>query len=217
MRIQMYRKIWGLKQLEKMQFPCPPYVVIDIAKDTPLDVKEYVLRKIGQIGIPIVKNDRIGVTIRVSLPDDLDKLAKHGGLHVTDEKEVLKKVLEKHQQYKPDGKVIVQHTVDARCSGTVLKEIDQAIIEAIFGDAPPLLEGDVTNYEKWVFHLKPGSWKKERTYKLGNKEAVVLTQGTLQLFEKYIKTMPDYTYLEWSISKNGKLYLYEYYPLTGTL
>lgn len=213
----MHKKIWGLKQLEKMQFPCPPYVVIDITNDAPSNVNEYVLRKIRQIGVPIIKNDRIGVTIRVSLPGDLDKLAKHGGLHVTDEKEVLKKVLDRYQQYKPDGKVIVQHTVDARCSGAVLKESDHATVEAIFGDAPPLLEGEVTSYEKWVFHLKPGSWKKERTYKLGNKEAVVLTQETLQLFEKYIKTMPDYTYLEWSTSKNGKLYFYEYYPLTGIL
>jgi len=212
----VHKKIWGLRQLEKMQFPYPPYVVIDVVGDAPTNIKEYMLKKIREVGIPQVKDDRIGVTIRVSLPGALDKLAKHGGLHVADEKEVLKRILEKHQQYKPDEKVIVQHTVDARCSGTVLKESGQATIEAILGDAPPLLEGEATSYEKWVFHLKTRMWEKERTCRLENREVVVLTPECLELFEKYIKSVPDHTYLEWSISKNGKLYFYEYYSLKET-
>jgi len=209
----MYRKIWGLKQLEKMQFPYPPYVVIDISGDAPTDVREYVLRKIREVGIPHIKDDRIGVTIRVSMPGDLDKVAKHGGLHVTGEEEVLKRVLEKHQQYKPHGKIIVQHTVDARCSGTILKEKECITAEAIFGDAPPLLEGNVTNYEKWSFFLKIGRWKKERSYRYGDKEVAILTLKELQTFEGYVQPLPCHTYLEWSISNSGNLYFYEYCKL----
>jgi hypothetical protein len=206
----MYRKIWGLKQLEKMQFPYPPYVVIDISGDAPTDLKEYISRKVKECGIPHAKGDRVGVTIRVSVPGDLDKLTKHGGLHVIDEGEVLKRVLEKYMHYGPRAKVVVQHTVDARCSGTILKESDHAVIEAIFGDAPPLLEGKITNYEKWLFYVKTRGWKKEKACLLEGEEVTVLTLENLELFEKYIKNLPNYTYLEWSISQNDKLYFYEY-------
>jgi hypothetical protein len=199
-----------------MQFPYPPYVIIDIVGDAPTNIEEYILKKVREVDIPQVKDDRIGVTIRVSLPGASDKLARHGGLHVVDEKEVLKRILEKHQQYKPNEKVIVQHTVDARCSGTVLKESGQVTIEAILGDAPPLLEGEATSYEKWILYLKTGKWEKGRTYRLENREVVVLTSEHLELFEKYIKSVPNHTYLEWSISKNGKLYFYEYYSLKET-
>lgn len=209
----MYKKILGLKRLEELSFPYPPYVVIDITGDAPLDVKEYVLRKVKEVGIPQLENDRMGVTIRVSMPGGLDKLAKHGGLHIMDEKEVLRRVLGKYQQYGPRSKIVVQHTIDARCSGTVLKENDFSIVEAIFGDAPPLLEGETVRYEKWVFHLKNRKWAKERTYTLEGREAPVLTLESLEVFENCIKALPDYTYLEWSISKSGKFYFYEYYPL----
>lgn len=209
----MYKKIWGLGQLERMQFPIPPYTVIDIAGDAPLDVNEYVLNKIREIGIPLLKDDRMGVTIRVSLPGALDKLGKHGGLHIMDEKEVLRRVLGKHQQYGTRSKIVVQHTIDARCSGTVLKENDFSIVEAILGDAPPLLEGETVNYEKWIFHLKTWRWEKEKKHMWENKEATVLTPKNLELFEKYIRNLPTNAYLEWSISKSGKLYFYEYHTL----
>lgn len=211
--MEMYKKIWGLRQLEKFGFPYPPYQVIDISSDKPVDIEEYVLRKIRQVGIPHIKDDRIGVTIRVSMPGTLDKLAKHGGLHVTEEKEVLKRVLEKYQQYKPDGKIVVQHTVDARCSGTILKENGHITVEAIFGDAPALLEGEVTNYEKWVLLLKPKRWKKEKTYMCDEKEMAVLTFKDIDILEGYVKTLNGNTYLEWSIAKNGKVYFYEYCKL----
>ena len=196
-----------------MGFPIPPYQVIDISGDKPGDIEEYVLRKIRQVSIPHVENDRIGVTIRVSMPGALDKFAKHGGLHITKEKEVLRRVLEKHQQHKPDGKVVVQHTVDARCSGTILKEREYAVVEAIFGDAPPLLEGVANNYESWVFLLESKRWKKEITHGHGDEEKAVLTTEDLKLFEDCIKTILSNTYLEWSISKGGKFYFYEYLKL----
>jgi len=44
-------------------------------------------------------------------------------------------------------KIIIQHTVDSKCSGTVVQNSKNILIEAIPGDAPPLLEGRTTNYE----------------------------------------------------------------------
>jgi hypothetical protein len=209
----MYKKIWGLEKLKKESFPCPPYIVIDITGDAPSDVGEYVIKKIRKVGIPKLENDRIGVTIRVSMPGVLDKLARFGGLHIVDERDVLKRVLEKYQQYGPRSKIVVQHTVDAKCSGTILKEDDTCIIEAIFGDAPPLLGGEVTDYEQWVLHLKARIWEKKRTYESEGKRVAILTSGALEVFEQYILSIPNCTYLEWSISKNRKLYFYEYYAL----
>jgi len=211
--ILMYKKIWGLEQLERIDFPCPPYTVIDIAGDAPADVNEYVLSKTRKVGIPRLKDDRVGVTIRVSLSGGLDKLARHGGLHVTNEEEVLKQVLEKYEQYKPRGKIVVQHTVDAKCSGTLMRENDHAVIEAIFGDAPPLLEGEACNYEKWVFFSKPRGWKKERVYTCGDKGLAVLATNDIQAFDEYLRLLDGNVYLEWSISKSGRLYFYEYYRL----
>jgi hypothetical protein len=211
----MYRKIWGLKQLEKMQFPYPPYVVIDISGDQPVDVKKYVIGKVREVGLPRARGDRIGVTIRVSMPGPLDKLAKHGGLHVTEEGEVLKRVIDKYEQYGPKSKIVIQHTVDARCSGAILKEDDLCVIEAILGDAPPLLEGYATNYEKWVILLESCRWHKERVYMTENRGRSVLTEKGRYKLEKYVKLLPSHAYLEWSISKCGKLYFYEYCKLNN--
>jgi len=199
-----------------MRFPLPPYIVIDIAEDAPVDVKEYALGKIRKLGIPRLEKDRIGVTIRVSMPGALDKRSKHGGLHVTGEREILKRVLEKYEQYKPGGKIIVQHTVDARCSGTILKENHYITVEAIFGDAPPLLEGRTTKYETWIFDLHYRKWKKEKAYIRADEEVTVLTFEDVSALEKYAKTVNSNTYLEWSIAKNGKLYFYEYLVLERT-
>ena len=213
----MYKKIWGLEKLKKLGFPYPPYQVIDIFNDKPIDNKKYVLKKISQIGIPRLSEDRIGVTIRVSLPGPLDKFAKHGGLHVIEESDVIKRVLNKYEQYKPDGKIIIQHTVDARCSGTILKEHGETIVETIFGDAPPLLEGQATDYETWIFSRFSKRWKKVKKYKHDDKKVEVLTPSDIQTLEKYIKLLIGTVYLEWSISKSGKLYFYEYLNLKTEL
>ena len=142
----------------------------------------------------------------------------HGNILLMDgdvffEKEVLKRVLERYQRYKPDGKIVVQHTVDAKCSGTVLKEHGDIILEAIFGDAPPLLEGKLTNYETWIFFLMHRRWKKEKAYTCGDREVTVLTTSDIQTLEGYAKFLVSNTYLEWSISKSGKFYFYEYLKL----
>jgi len=57
----MYKKIWGLKQLEKMRFLCPPYVVIDITEDAPADLNEYVLRKIKPWAAIAAQNSGAGL------------------------------------------------------------------------------------------------------------------------------------------------------------
>jgi len=210
---QIYQKIWGLKKLEKMGFPVPPYEIIDITKDKPENLRDYSLRKIDKVKIPHEVGDRMGVTIRVSMPGQLDKLAKHGGLHVIEESEVLKKVLDKYKEYGPNSKILIQHTVDARCSGAILKEDAHCVIETIPGDAPPLLEGHSTNYEKWVFLLKSGLWQKERAYVANNQELPVLTRDDLQKLERCLKLLTSDAYLEWSISKKGELFFYEYCKL----
>jgi hypothetical protein len=211
----MYKKILGLKQLEKMQFPIPRYQVIDITLDKPSDVREYISDAIETVTVPLEPRDRIGVTIRVSMPGPLDKLTKHGGLHVTEKEDIIRRVLEKYQQYGPNSKIIIQHTIDARCSGAIIKEDDSCVIEAIPGDAPLLLEGQAASYEKWLFFLKSGKWTKEKTYQTGENEREVLLSKDLQKFEKYVRTLPSKAYLEWSLSKRGELFFYEYCKLNN--
>ncbi len=205
-----YGKIWGLKELEKMGFPVPPYQIIDFVKDHPSEPEEYVLRKIELANIPNKPGDAIGVTIRVSLPGSVDKSAHHGGLHVTCQNDALKQVLEKYKQYGPESKIIIQHTVDAKCSGAIVKENDYAILECIFGDAPPLLEGTTNNYEKWKIYLRTQNWKKEKNYILDSKKTSILTDEDLSDFSKLIERLHSFTYVEWSISKDSKFYFYEY-------
>jgi hypothetical protein len=209
----MYKKIWGLRQLEKMHFPIPPYRIIDITSDQPSDVKEYILNILEKVRIPHEEGDRVGVTIRVSLPGPLDKLAKHGGLHVLDKEEIIKRIIGKYKQYGPTSRIIIQHTIDARCSGAILKEDDFCVFEAIPGDAPPLLEGYATIYEKWIFFSKSGKWKKEKPFQIGNSVREILISEDLQKFEKYVRALPIKAYLEWSISKSGDLFFYEYCKL----
>ena len=213
----MYRKIWGLKQLERLGFPYPPYQVICITEDKPENVKKYILGKIRQLDIPLIKGDRIGVTIRVSMPGDLDKIGKHGGLHLIEEEDILKRILAKSDQYKPWGRIVIQHTVDAICSGAILKETEQAIIEAIFGDAPPLFEGSVTDYERWSFDSRFWSWKKEKACVQSDKKVAVLTPSDIEKLETYLILLPCDVYLEWSVSKSGKIYFYEYYKLKNRI
>lgn len=206
----MYKKIWGLKQLEKMGFPVPQYQIIDITEDKPSEPREYLSERIGKLKIPHHVGDAVGVTIRVSMPGRLDKLARHGGLHVTEANEVIERILEKYRQYGSRSRIIVQYTVDARCSGTILKEDDVCVVETVFGDAPPLLEGDAISYERWAFSLTSRQWSKERTCLVTGGDKSVLTNEDLRRFEKYLEILPRGVYLEWSISKHDDLFFYEY-------
>jgi hypothetical protein len=212
LKSETYRKILGLKLLEKMCFPVPPYSVIDIKGDAPSNIEAYVLGKIREVKIPVIRGDRVGVTIRVSLPEGLDKIAKHGGLHLTNQQEILKNVLEKYKQYGAQAKIIIQHTVDAKCSGTILKENDYLVVEAIPGDAPALLEGVAEEYERWVYTMSNQVWRKDKAY-TKNGEMNLLEMHDLRNLQSYAQKLIGNAYLEWSIAKNGKIYFYEYYSL----
>jgi len=210
----VYMKIRGLQKLEEKGLPCPPYQIIAINEDNPVDGESYIKDKIKSVGIPNIKDDRIGVTIRVSLPEPLDKSGRHRGLHVIEEEDIIKRVLEIHDQYKAKEKVIIQHTVDARCSGAIRKDNEKIYIEAIIGDAPPLLQGKTTNYERWLYFFK---WSKERAYKVNNKEVQILSTSNLNKFLYYLEEFPDPIYLEWSIAKNNQIYFYEYIEFKGSI
>jgi hypothetical protein len=213
----MYKKIWGLKKLEKMGFPVPKYQVIDITENELSEPRKYLSETIRRLKIPHDTGYAVGVTIRVSMPGHLDKITRHGGLHVTEDNELIERILEKYRQYGPCSKIVVQYTVDARCSGTILKEKDVCIVETVFGDAPALLEGNAISYERWTFLLASRQWRKERTYLVAGKERPVLTVEDVQKFEKYLDLLPSDVYLEWSISKRDDLYFYEYCKLNNQL
>lgn len=207
-------KIWGLEKLKEMGFLYPQYQVISINEDNPKDIEKYVLEKIRLVNVPNIKNDKIGVTIRVSLPGSLDKMGKHGGLHVIDEKEILKRVLQKHEQYKPMEKIILQHTVDAKCSGVTMKDNERIIIETILGDAPPLLQGETSNFESWSYYLDEKKWLKNRSYMHNEKEVRILTDIERNSLLKSVIDFRKNAYLEWSISKIGRIFYYEYLELS---
>jgi hypothetical protein len=209
----MYKKIWGLQKLEALHFPVPPYEVIDITSDCPQDLKAYLLKKIERVTVPLEPGDMIGVTIRISMPGELDKVAKHGGLHHTDKEMISRKIIEKYKEYGEKSKIIIQHTVDAKCSGAIIKERDHSILESISGDAPYLLEGKTNNYESWRFYPASQSWEKKKTYLLFDKEKNLLTENDLDIFALFIDKLPDLSYAEWSLSKIGKLFFYEYCQL----
>ncbi len=211
----MYMKIWGLERLKEMGFLYPPYQVISINEDNPEDIEKYVIEKIKLVNVPNIKNDRIGVTIRVSLPGSLDKMGKHGGLHVVEEKEILKKVLQKHEQYKPMEKIILQHTVDAKCSGVTMKDNGKIIIETVPGDAPPLLQGETSNFESWIYYLDENMWSKNRSCMYNEKEIRILTDIELTSLLKSVIELKKNAYFEWSISKNGQIFYYEYLELSS--
>ncbi|MCK4351809.1 hypothetical protein KAW65_00185 [candidate division WOR-3 bacterium] len=211
----MYKKIEGLEKLKKLGLPCPPHVIVSIEKDNLLDVKTYILSRVKQIGIPHSKGDRIGVTIRVSLPGALDKTAVHGGLHVTEEEEIVKRILQKYEEYKQKAKIIIMHTIDARCSGVIELQDQQVIIETIPGDNPPLLEGRTNNIERWqwLFFLNRDPRVPISSYMdTNNQERRLLSFSDINIFKKYLRYFSDrkWVYLEWSIAKNGNLYFYEY-------
>ncbi|MCJ7650946.1 MAG: hypothetical protein MUP85_20230 [Candidatus Lokiarchaeota archaeon] len=206
----MYMKIWGLEILKKFRFPYPPYQIISINEEKPLDIEKYVIEKIKLINVPNIPNDRIGVTIRVSLPGSLDKKGKHGGLHVIDEKEILKRVLQKHEQYKPLEKIILQHTVDAKYSGVTMRDNERIIIEVIPGDAPPLLQGETNNFESWTYDLNKNEWSINRSYLNKNEDVQILNDTERDSLVNSIKRLNKNVYLEWSMSKKGEIFYYEY-------
>jgi hypothetical protein len=110
-------------------------------------------------------------------------------------------------------KIIIQHTVDSKCSGTVVQNSKNILIEAIPGDAPPLLEGRTTNYESWEYSFTAGKWVKTKAYILGGLTVDLLRPNEIKVIHDYVSLLPGNIYLEWSISKKGNIYFYEYLEL----
>ena len=129
------------------------------------------------------------------------------------EKEILKRVLQKHEQYKPMEKIIIQHTIDAKCSGVTMKDNERIIIETIPGDAPPLLQGETSNFESWSYYLDENKWSRNRSYMYNKKEVRILTDIERESLLKSAIRFKKNVYLEWSISKKGEIFYYEYVEL----
>lgn len=205
----MYDKVSGLIKLKSWDLPVPPFQIIDISGDKPNDIEKYIFEKIKQVKVPNKKGDSIGVTIRVSLPTDPDR-GEHYGLHVVDEKDILKRVISRIEKYGDKAKVILQYTIDAKCSGTVLKEFETAIIQVVPGDLVGLLNGTLSNPEDWICEIFRNNWIKKDSFIKDDNELELLNNNDRDSLLFYIKRLRGKAYLEWSITKNGDLYFYEY-------
>ncbi len=189
-----YRKIEGLNRIREWGLPYPPYAVIDAGQATPSRIESAV----KEIGIPAIEGDRMGIVIRT---DGAGRVGGRSDLHLMDMAEIINWALRLRERNKPDVKLIIQHVVDASCSGVLLKGSDELSVEVVRGDAPSLLEGRTGDIERWTYTR---TWKKESEIE------AILDEGARALILKYARLVPDYSYLEWSLSKTGKLYFYEH-------
>ncbi len=187
-----YRKIEGLEKIREWGLPYPPYGVIDAEQATPSNIESI----IDAIGIPEIEGDRTGIVIRT---DGAGRAGGRSDLHLMDMEEIINWALRLRER--TGIKLIIQHVVDAKCSGVLLKSADELSVEVVRGDAPSLLEGRTGDIERWTY---TGTWNKES--EMGG----ILSEGDRALILKYARLVPEYSYLEWSLSKIGKLYFYEY-------
>ena len=56
-----------------------------------------------------------------------------------------------------------------------MKDNGMIIIETIPGDAPPLLQGETSNFESWSYYLDEKKWSKSRSYMNDEGEIKILT------------------------------------------
>jgi phosphohistidine swiveling domain-containing protein len=188
-------KIQGLKKIKQWGLPYPPYEVVEASQVTSPKI-EGILR---EIGIPIIEGDRIGIVIRTS---GADRAGGRSDLHLTELEEITNWALRLRDKNEPHVKLIVQHVVDARCSGVMLKDLNKIEVEVVQGDAPSLLEGQTSNIERWTYFE---SWeKKNETHEK------ILDEKDLDLLLEYSNRVPENSYLEWSLSKKGIFYFYEF-------
>lgn len=190
-----YKKIQGLEKIKQWGLPSPPYEVVDASQATPSKIKEI----IKKIGIPAIEGEKEGIVIRT------DGAGRGGGrsdLHLKSVEEITNWALRLRDKNEAHVKLIVQHVVDARCSGTMLKHFGKIEVEVVQGDAPSLLEGQTSNVERWIYR---GSWEKENEIHEKN-----LEEKDLESLLKYSHRVPENSYLEWSLSKSGTFYFYEF-------
>lgn len=198
-----YKKIQGLEKIKEWGLPYPPYEVVEASQATPSKIEEI----IEKIGIPEIEGDRKGIVIRTSSADvtqtsGADRAGGRSDLHLKSVEEITNWAFRLRDKNEPQVKLIVQHVVDARCSGVMLKDSDNIEVEVVQGDAPSLLEGQTSNIERWTYL---GLWKKEN--EISEK---ILGEKDLDSLLEHSKRVPENSYLEWSLSKNGTFYFYEF-------
>jgi len=211
---EKYQKIWGLKKLEELNLPVPKYRIVEFYKADRAEIENRVNEQISKFELPDKKGLAVGVTLRVSLPGKLDKSGKHGSLHIMTKQKLVEEILEKYDEYGIRCKIIVQDTIDANSSGTLLIERNHCIIETVPGDAPALLEGKTNNYESWRYSLKTNLWKREWHFTANGNICSILTFSDLKRFERFLIRIPNNSYLEWSISKSNDIFFYEFMKLS---
>jgi pyruvate,water dikinase len=191
----MYKKIQGLEKIKQWGLPYPIYDVIESSQVIPFKIEEI----ISEIGIPLIEGDRIGIVIRTS---GAGRAGGRSDLHLTGVEEIINWALRLRDKNEPHVKLIVQHVVDARCSGVMLKGSDDITVEVVHGDAPSLLEGKTPKIERWAYQR---SWERE-----DENHEKILDEKDLDLLLNYSYLVPEYSYLEWSLSKKGNFYFYEF-------
>jgi len=190
-----YKKIQGLEKIKVWGLPYPPYEVVEASQVTPSKIEE-ILR---EIEIPKIEGDRKGIVIRTS---GAGRAGGRSDLHLTNVEEITNWAFRLRDKNEPHVKLIVQHVVDARCSGVMIKDRDKIEVEVVQGDAPSLLEGQTSNIERWTYR---GLWEKEN-----ETHEKILDETDLDSLLNHSNLVPDYSYLEWSLSKNGTFYFYEF-------
>ena len=194
-----YKKIQGLKKIKELGLPFPPYGIIEWEKVTRSEIK----KAVEKLGIPNIEGDRLGVMVRTSNPKEC-RTGGRSDLHLDNIDDVIKWTLELKDKNEPDTKFIIQHVVDAKCSGVMLKNSSGIIAEIVLGDAPSLLEGKTSNIERWIYRNNEWGLESEEY------EEKILNEHHLNKLVKYSKLVPDDSYLEWSLSKDGNFYFYEF-------
>ena len=189
----------GLKIIDELGLPYPPYALLQPDEYSTAAVQSL----LREIGIPRMKDDRWGVVIRLSNNSTIDKGLPHGTLHLLEEAAIMTETESFWRTYGPSVTIIIQHTVDAKCSGTVLKT-EGCVLEAVGGDAPLLLDGRVRSTERW--QLLPTL----RLLSRNSLESELISASEMVVLNKFVDRLPQNSYLEWSLSKRGNFYFYEY-------
>lgn len=190
----MFDKLQGLEKIKQMGLPYPPYAAINSEEATPSRIKDV----IKELGIPNLEGERLGIVIRTS---GAGRLGGRSDLHLTDVEDIIDWAIKLKNKNGAHIKLIIQHVVDAKCSGVILKDY-KTVVEVVKGDAPTLLEGKTMDIDRWVY--VNNEWRNANTKQrfLNNKD--------LEALVEYINIMPEHSYFEWSLSKKGNFYFYEF-------
>jgi len=198
--------------LESLELDVPPFQILSYPSSD-IELRSYLNDKIDPNFFPNIIGDRIGVTIRVSLPGIKDRirLGRHGGLHITKKEQAIESIIERFDKYGNEAKIILQHTVDAMCSGTMIKD-SKSVVEAVPGDAVPLLEGKTQHSEVWGLNVF-GRWVKEKSIDSEREDSQLIPSNIFSVFTDIINQIKGNAYFEWSISKKRKIFFYDFIEL----